>query len=994
MLGKWTLAKNFATIVVLVSALLLGSLWLFVWQHLANEKERILAAASRDALNLAKAFEGHIRNIIVQADNDMQLLKMAYEKEGSSNEIAKLILTQVKQDAIRLNTGVTDEHGTFLVCSDTQLQGANYSERAWFRAQQSAMADQLTIHQTIIGRATGIPIIPLSRRISKPDGSFNGVVYTGLDTRYFAKIFTKLEMTAGGFISLNGMDGIIRFRQFHDQHDQGHDIRGGQAWSQMKKSPSGSGISQGAFDGIPRLFAYHTLPEYALFIVVASPLDSVMETYEHNKKDYLVGATSLSMVIVAFAFFFVDRGRKQKSEMLRLRRDAEIQTVLREIAESSLTAASQHDLFAFYYRLLKTVFPGLNLNFALVDEANAQVIVPYYLAENSFLPQQRPMQKGLTEYTVRQNRTVWLKAADIEQLHRDGEVELKFADLRQWLGTPLHDSQGKPFGVMSLFLIDEKTAFPNDAVEVMQIIAAQLSVALEHQKAKAALMESEGRLSRAQAIAHVGNWEIVLGSGVMQASAESFRIYGISPITPSLPLAKAQGFVHPEDRERMERALSALLEKRGKYDIEYRIQRMDDGLQRIVHSIAELEEDDAGKPAKVIGVVQDITERRQIEAAFIANKLQRANEIQQDALLAARVQSALLSKPEPSEYLNVAAIYKPIGYIGGDLYFLDWRYDGNLLRGFLIDSASQGIATALHTTSLHVLLREVNGQDIPLPAAMRWINNRVAEYFDETKFTIAMGFEFDLQTRVLRWTCSGIPAFWLATQSAQGIAECPCVHLKTGATENYEMSSMPIAVGDAFYFVTNGMNRLLQEQTELPLAHFPEMVEKMNKLAESEHLSGDATALCIKVSALPQSPVRKDGWPRVVSFHDYGDYQRFKGEVGRILAEVIGKAHSLQEVAVHEALANAMECRDGIPRQHRARIRFNKIGNRLIVRVKTSRIGFAGNAVLRRLRSHPEDMFSFGEDASMGRGIPIMLSTSHKMTYNSEGTELLLMWNL
>ena len=59
------------------------------------------------------------------------------------------------------------------------------------------------------------------------------------------------------------------------------------------------------------------------------------------------------------------------------------------------------------------------------------------------------MQKGLTEYTVRQNRTVWLKAADIEQLHRDGEVELKFADLRQWLGTPLHDSQGKPFGVIA-----------------------------------------------------------------------------------------------------------------------------------------------------------------------------------------------------------------------------------------------------------------------------------------------------------------------------------------------------------------------------------------------------------------------------------------------------------------------------------------------------------------------------------------------------------------
>jgi anti-sigma regulatory factor (Ser/Thr protein kinase) len=205
---------------------------------------------------------------------------------------------------------------------------------------------------------------------------------------------------------------------------------------------------------------------------------------------------------------------------------------------------------------------------------------------------------------------------------------------------------------------------------------------------------------------------------------------------------------------------------------------------------------------------------------------------------------------------------------------------------------------------------------------------------------------------------------------------------------------MAIDEGDAFYFLTHGMNRLVKESETLPLQCFADTVAELQKRTEIEALEDDAAALCIKVSALPQSPVRQDGWPKVIRFQDYGDYQRFKGEVGKVLAEVTGKAHSMQEVAVHEALANAMECRDGVPRRHRARIRFNKVGNRLIVRVKSSRMGFAGNAVLRRLRSHPEDMFSFGEDASMGRGIPIMLSTTHKMTYNSEGTELLLMWNL
>ena len=88
------------------------------------------------------------------------------------------------------------------------------------------------------------------------------------------------------------------------------------------------------------------------------------------------------------------------------------------------------------------------------------------------------------------------------------------------------------------------------------------------------------------------------------------------------------------------------------------------------------------------------------------------------------------------------------------------------------------------------------------------------------------------------------------------------------------------------------------------------------------------------------------------------------------------------------------ECRDGKARSHKARIKFNRIGDWLVIRVKTSRIGFAGNALLRRLRSHPEALFEFGEDAGMGRGIPIMLSTTDRMTYNAEGTELLLAWNL
>ena len=378
----------------------------------------------------------------------------------------------------------------------------------------------------------------------------------------------------------------------------------------------------------------------------------------------------------------------------------------------------------------------------------------------------------------------------------------------------------------------------------------------------------------------------------------------------------------------------------------------------------------------------------------VSEEVRREQQIDREARQAIRVQKAMLPVLDPSDYLDITTVYHPIAYVGGDLYFLNWRYGGKLLRGFLVDATGHGLGTALHTASMHVLIREVNERDLPLSVAMRWLNRRVGEYFDEGTFAGALGFEFDLELRQLHWICAGIPKILVSTKTQQCAVDCPGMCLGISEDETFEMHTLPIEIGECFYFLTDGLTDLLHGMSNLPLDRHSAMLDLLCTLSKSPERRDDATAVCIQVRALPQALVRQDGWPRTLRFNGYGDYQRLKEEVGKILAEVTGKAHSIHEVSVHEALANALECRDGAGRQHKARLRFNKVGNRLIVRVKTSRLGFAGNAILRRLRSHPEDMFSFGEDASMGRGIPMMLSMADRMTYNSEGTEVLLAWNL
>ena len=184
--------KRYSWMVVLLGGVLFSGLWLFVWQHVNNDRERTLREASREAMNLAKAFEEQVNSIIVQADHDMVILKEAYEKGGADNPVVATILQQTLKDTARFQIGITDAQGVFVVSSDNRALGVSYADREWFLRPREVATDSLYIGQTVASRASGKMVIPLTRRINKPDGSFGGVVHASLDTDYFAKLLSKL----------------------------------------------------------------------------------------------------------------------------------------------------------------------------------------------------------------------------------------------------------------------------------------------------------------------------------------------------------------------------------------------------------------------------------------------------------------------------------------------------------------------------------------------------------------------------------------------------------------------------------------------------------------------------------------------------------------------------------------------------------------------------------------------------------------------------------
>ncbi len=144
------------------------------------------------------------------------------------------------------------------------------------------------------------------------------------------------------------------------------------------------------------------------------------------------------------------------------------------------------------------------------------------------------------------------------------------------------------------------------------------------------------RFFQAQELAKLGHWEIDLKTGVVWGSEEAHRIYGFNQDQPYLPLHLVQSAVLPELRPMMDQALKDLIEKDLPYDVEFKIKRVDSNHELFVHSIAMVKRDDAGKPLKIMGTIQDITKRKLMELEIIKN----ANELKiHRNLLSATLQS-------------------------------------------------------------------------------------------------------------------------------------------------------------------------------------------------------------------------------------------------------------------------------------------------------------------------------------------------------------------
>jgi PAS domain S-box-containing protein len=145
-----------------------------------------------------------------------------------------------------------------------------------------------------------------------------------------------------------------------------------------------------------------------------------------------------------------------------------------------------------------------------------------------------------------------------------------------------------------------------------QLLEAEIR---DRREAEASLRKRESQLAEAQGVAHIGSWEWDITADTVTWTDELYRLFRLQRDSTPLTYSRYLACIHPDDREMLDATIRRAAESRQLFEIDHRLFGRN-GEERWIHSIGRVVVDKTGATVRMVGTAQDITERKQVDAAL------------------------------------------------------------------------------------------------------------------------------------------------------------------------------------------------------------------------------------------------------------------------------------------------------------------------------------------------------------------------------------------
>ena len=310
-----TMSGRLLVAVFAVSATLIFGALFAEWQQRKIEVRDAETAAE----NLARSLAQHADDTFEMVDTALIGLLDRIDGRVLSNTDLEAVRNALRRHAVGMprvrSFSIFDEVGKTVATSlpSAPADGSN-ADREYFRHHAKDVSMAPYVGDPIQSRTDGTWIVTLSRRYSRPDGKFGGVVLATMDVTYFSRFYSTLSLGESGSVALTSRAGIILARAPHEASFVGRDVSGtGLFTEKLPKAAGGAYQIVSPLDGIVKIAGYRAGVRFPLVALVAFGEREALSNWRESARLRMTAVVLLTSLIWLLGLFLIGRLKRLRS---------------------------------------------------------------------------------------------------------------------------------------------------------------------------------------------------------------------------------------------------------------------------------------------------------------------------------------------------------------------------------------------------------------------------------------------------------------------------------------------------------------------------------------------------------------------------------------------------------------------------------------------------------------------------------------------------------